>query len=175
MGLVEKMKSGPLAPIFTVRFIKFCTVGSSGVGVNLFFLFVFADLFDIHANVSSAMAIFISTLSNFTVNEFWTFRDKRENAARNLFFRLIKFNLVSLGGGLIQWSVFVFFNTVWFLILSGHAQFEAYFDGSSSWLLKPIFSPPEVGGFKYVSQLMGIGVATFWNFLLNFYWTWRQK
>jgi len=172
---VEKMKSGLFAPIFTLRFIKFCTVGSSGVVVNLVFLFLFADLLNIHTNVSSALAIFVATLSNFTVNELWTFSDKRQNAARNLFLRLVKFNLVSLGGGLIQWTVFVFFNTMWFLVLSGHAQFEAYFDGASSWLLKPVTEPPDVGGFKYASQLIGIGVATFWNFLMNFHWTWRQK
>jgi len=175
LGFVEKMKGGILAPIFTLRFIKFCAVGSSGVVVNLLFLFIFADLLEIHTNVSSALAIFVSTLSNFAVNELWTFSDKRLNAARNLFLRLVKFNLVSLGGGLIQWMVFVVFNTIWFLILSGHAQFENYFDGTSSWLLKPVLEPPDVGGFKYFSQLAGIGVATFWNFLLNFYWTWRQK
>ena len=36
-----------------------------------------------------------------------------------------------------------------------------------------VASPPDVGNLKFFSQLLGIGLATFWNFLANFYWTWK--
>jgi putative flippase GtrA len=27
----------------------------------------------------------------------------------------------------------------------------------------------------YVSKVLGIGAATFWDYLLNFYWTWAKR
>jgi putative flippase GtrA len=35
--------------------------------------------------------------------------------------------------------------------------------------------PPEIGYGVYVSQLAGIAVATVWNYLANFFWTWRAE
>ena len=37
-----------------------------------------------------------------------------------------------------------------------------------------IMEPPDVGNGIYLSQIAGIGVATVWNYLANFYWTWRS-
>ena len=36
----------------------------------------------------------------------------------------------------------------------------------------------DVGGFStavVTTQLIGIGVATLWNFFVNFYWTWKKE
>jgi len=106
-----------LAPVFTARFVKFCTVGASGVVVNFAVLGLLTTL-GVHNNVASALAIELSILSNFAVNFRWTFADKRE-AGGTLMRQCGRFHLVSLGGALIQFSVFVVMNMLWFAFLAG--------------------------------------------------------
>jgi len=89
------------------RFIKFCAVGASGVLVNeglLWLLTEFAGLFYL---VSSAIAIEVSIITNFLLNESWTFRD-RSPEHKGLFRRGAKFNTVSLGGLAINMSALFF-------------------------------------------------------------------
>jgi len=166
-----------LKPVFTARFVKFCTVGFSGVFVNLGFLLLFADILDIQINIASALAIEISILSNFVINELWTFRDRRGNGT--IMARGAQFNLVSLLGAFVQWSVFVTLNVFAFLLLASSEVVDQYWSqaGDGFWprFIHPIVEPPPVGNFKYLSQLVGIGVATFWNFLVNFNWTWSGR
>jgi len=166
-----------LSPIFTRRFAKFCSVGASGVVVNLGFLYLFADAIGLHTNAASALAIELSILSNFLINETWTFSDLRENGSFAK--RAIRFNLVSLVGAMIQWSLFVMLNVAWMLMLAEPQELAAYHGGYTGWIdrwiIHPVLKPPDVGTMKYVSQLFGIGVATFWNFLVNVHWTWGPK
>jgi putative flippase GtrA len=166
-----------ILPFFTTRFIKFSCVGASGVGVNLAALFFFADVLRLHANFSSALAIEVSILSNFLLNEYWTFRDRRmESGTFGL--RALRFNLVSLVGALVQWSVFVYANLAWAIMIFSPADLLAYHAAAENllqrWVLHPVLQPPEVGYLMYASQLLGIGIATFWNFLVNVHWTWRK-
>lgn len=146
--------------------------------VNLGFLAVFVEIMGLHVNLSSAFAIEISIISNFVINELWTFRDRRKGGG-NVWFRAIQFHVVSFLGGIIQWTVFVSLNVIWLWLLAESTEFSDYFSGASHWfdayVLRPILDPPDVGSMKYISQLFGIGVATFWNFLVNFYWTWKQE
>lgn len=163
--------------LFSKRFLKFGTVGASGVGVNLVFLWLFADLLALHANLASALAIEVSIISNFLLNEVWTFSD-RKNGEVGLLGRALRFHMVSLLGAVIQWGIFVTCNVVWLFAVQGSAGAGGYFDGAGwleNYLYKPIAEPPEVGDLKYLSQLFGIAAATFWNFFANFYWTWKQS
>lgn len=164
-----------LNPILSRRFLKFCSVGASGVIVNLAFLAFFADALQLQTNIASALAIEISIISNFIINEWWTFKDRRRESG-SLVKRAMQFNLVSIIGGLIQWTVFVAMNLMWQLMLqtdsdpliqSGGSLLDRYF-------FQPILHPADVGMLKYCSQLFGIGIATFWNFLANFHWTWSK-
>ncbi len=168
-----------LQPFFTSRFLKFCGVGASGVAVNLGVLFLLAEVFRLNANLSSAVAIEISIVSNFIINEFWTFSDRSQAASTSWQARAVRFHVVSILGGVMQWMVFVAFNAAWFHFLADARQVEAYFGGPGEWFervaVRLVFDPPDVGGWKYLSQLVGIGVATFWNFLVNFYWTWKEE
>jgi putative flippase GtrA len=167
-----------LGPLFSARFLKFCAVGASGVGVNLFCLFLLADLMDLQTNLASALAIEASILSNFVANEWWTFRDLRTLAGTSTS-RLVRFNLVSIAGGVLQWSVFVAANLAWLYAFGAPGALDAYHGGATDaftrYVIHPVLAPPEVGAWKYASQLVGIGLATFWNFLVNFHWTWSQK
>jgi putative flippase GtrA len=167
-----------LKPFFSTRFLKFLAVGASGVFVNLGALALLADALGIQVNLASALAIEISINSNFVINEVWTFRDCRE-PGRGLFKRLLQFHIVSIIGAMVQWTVFIVGNMCWLLILEGAGGFEHYAgqggSGLPSLIAQSVISPPDVGNLKYLSQLFGIGLATLWNFVANFYWTWRQK
>ena len=151
-----------LKPIFTVRFMKFCTVGASGVVVNLGCLALFTGVFGVQANLAAALAIEVSINTNFLINELWTFRDR--SAGKSGFLkRLVRFHLVSLVGAAIQWVVFVGMNSI-----------VAMACGQDVSLVAAVTDPPDVGSWMYLSQLTGIGVATIWNFIANFYWTWKH-
>ncbi|WP_435552675.1 GtrA family protein [Natrinema sp. CGMCC1.2065] len=86
------------------RFVQFCFVGLSGVFVNVSLLYVAIEIAGIHYLLSSAIAIEISIISNFLLNEIWTFEEKvteDENRLR----RMVKFNLAYTGGMAINIAV----------------------------------------------------------------------
>lgn len=58
------------------RFQKFLVVGAVGLAVNQGLLFVFHDLLHLILSAASALAIFISMVVTFTLNERWTWHDR---------------------------------------------------------------------------------------------------
>lgn len=85
------------------RIIKFCTVGLSGVFVNIGLLYVLTEVFKLYYLVSACISVETSILTNFAINDLWTFRDRRR---RNSFMnRMLKFNAVSIFGLLINLTV----------------------------------------------------------------------
>lgn len=167
-----------LQPIVSVRFLAFCVVGTSGLLVNLGVLALLTEVLGLQVNLASALAIETSINSNFLINDLWTFRDRRKGAPPFVH-RWLQFHIVCLIGALLQWSVFVSSNTVCFFLTAGSEQIEAFHSaGNGFWsvyFLQPIVNPPDVGVWKYFSQILGIGAATLWNFLANFYWTWQKQ
>ena len=142
------------------RFLKFCAVGASGVVVNLAALALFGDGLGIHANIAAALAIELSIISNFLLNDGWTFSERNEGPR---WLRMGRFHAVSLVGAAIQWTVFVTLNATvaaWILHLPGE-----------TWSV--VTRPPDVGFYMYLSQLSGVVIATAWNFGANNFWTWR--
>lgn len=149
--------------------LRFAAVGLSGVFVNLGSLFLLADVLQLDRLVaragvdlavlgvadipSSALAIEISILWNFLLNNAWTFKHKNANARAGFFRRMVSYNVVSLVGLAIQVACFA--------LLSALAM--------------RLLALPEPGLWKYPAQLVGIGVAMGWNFLSNFYFTWAQE
>ncbi len=163
-----------LRPIFTVRFLKFCVVGASGVLVNLGALWLLTQA-DVRASYASAWAIEISILSNFAINERWTFADRSQGS---LLGRAVRFQLVSLVGGILQWLVFLASIVALLRLMHGPGAIEQYFAGEGPsfqhYVQRLVREPPDVGAGVYPAQLVGIAAATGWNFLANFYWTWRR-
>ncbi len=157
------------------RFLQFCSVGASGVVVNLG-MFALLDSMGVHRLLASAIAIEGSILSNFAANEFWTFRDRGVRNER--INRMFQFQLVSLIGGVIQFAIFAgcFFFAA---MLMGEIAGQLTTDGTSpDWLasLKTfILDPPDIGYLMYLAQLVGIGAATGWNFVANLFWTWGES
>jgi len=82
----------------TIRFIKFCLVGLSGVLVNEGLLWLLTEGLGLFYVFSAAISIETAILTNFTLNEIWTFRDRRSPGIKSVLGRGLKFNLVSIGG-----------------------------------------------------------------------------
>ena len=75
------------------KFLKFCVVGLSGIIINEGLLWTLTDFAGFFYLISSAIAIEASILSNFFLNDIWTF--KRQRKTRFLA-RLGKFNLARI-------------------------------------------------------------------------------
>ena len=100
-----------------LRFIKFCLVGGSGVIVNygLYWILTrlagFTPLDDtatggiISGNLAMAISIETSIITNFILNNYFTFADRNVRGLKAFFSRLFNFNLICLIGGLIQIGV----------------------------------------------------------------------
>ena len=170
-GLQERLK-----PFFTIAFLKFCAVGASGVVVNLGILAALQSA-SVRSTTASAIAIYTSILTNFVMNEWWTFKDRREHG--QFLRRALRFQLVSFVGASVQWAVFVGSNVALLGLVYGHTSVTTYFTDVDSTFITmakhAVLTPPEIGRWILLSQVCGIGVATVWNFLANFNWTWRSQ
>jgi putative flippase GtrA len=158
------------------RFLKYGTVGASGVLVNMGGLFLLADAIGIHTNLAALLAIECSVLNNFVWNEVWTFRDRRVEG--QLLARAGRFHLVSIVAVVVQVACFVLLNLLWFRLNASPAERAAYFSSSLPLLeqvTRPLLQPPDVGALKYISQAAGIGLAVIWNFSANLRWTWSAR
>jgi len=76
------------------HFIPFSIVGLSGVFVNTGILYGLTEFLGIHYLYSSIIAIEISIITNFLLNNFWTWSHRKLKTT--FLSRLFKFNLVSL-------------------------------------------------------------------------------
>jgi dolichol-phosphate mannosyltransferase len=87
------------------RLFRFAVVGTSGVGVNALCLWLLTEVGRLHYLVSSPIAIELSILSNFALNDRWTFRHARDAAAWPT--RLGRFHVTAAGGAAINWGTIV--------------------------------------------------------------------
>ncbi len=87
------------------EFIKFALVGCSGVLVNLI---SFTMLMDIGVNtyVASPIAIEASIISNFLLNNYWTFSTRQSPDRVRI--KGLKFNVISLAALAVSYTTFVF-------------------------------------------------------------------
>ncbi|MGH1363521.1 MAG: GtrA family protein [Calditrichia bacterium] len=74
------------------RFAKFAAVGGSGVVVNMLVIYLFTEFGQFHYTVSSLFAIELSILFNFTLNNAWTWADRKETP---LFERLRNYHIAA--------------------------------------------------------------------------------
>ncbi len=126
------------------RFIKFCLVGLSGVGVNLGLTWALTEFIGLHYVVSNAIGIETSIISNFLLNNFFTFPDRNSPGIIAFLGRLGKFNLASFVGAGINLG--------------------------STWLFTDM-----LGLYYLISNIIGIVLATLWNYLANNWWTWSWR
>lgn len=87
------------------EFIKFCVVGASGVVVNLGIYVLLSKFLKVPLEFASPVAIEISIISNFMLNNVWTFTNRNTGAA--LLLKLWRFHLVSGLAGLMNYSILI--------------------------------------------------------------------
>jgi dolichol-phosphate mannosyltransferase len=83
---------------------KFSLVGISGFIVNQGMLAILIELVHMDVKWAGIIAIELSIISNFLLNNFWTWRDKRE---QHIFLRFFKYHLVTLVSGGLNYAVLI--------------------------------------------------------------------
>jgi dolichol-phosphate mannosyltransferase len=94
------------------RFLKFALVGGSGVLVNLGVYWLITRF--LHVNIYGAQAVSFeaSVISNFLLNNFFTFADRRVSRTLPFIVQFLKFNVISLAGYGIQVAALFLLHTV---------------------------------------------------------------
>ena len=99
------MASGSNPSFFSLayhhHFVKFAIVGGIGIVVNEGLLILIRSM-GVYYLTAGAVAIEISILSNFVLNDLWTFRDRRTGTAA---VRLAKFNALMIAGLVLNLAV----------------------------------------------------------------------
>jgi len=132
-NLIHKIKS------FKQYFGKFAIVGVTGIFINQGLLTFFVEN-GMRVGIASIIAIEVSILTNFLLNNFWTWQQKGKTG---FWKRFLKYHLVTAVSGGINWIA-----------------------------LKILTS---LGLHYFISNLIGIGLGTGINFLLNNFWTFNIK
>ncbi len=144
------------------RFIKFCIVGGSGVIVNLALVWVGNDvLFETmgewwRTSLSYLLGIIVSILTNFLLNDFWTWRDRRGSGASSFLGRLVKYYAVSAIAALLQYLTSLGVTALLALVLHGSASAVV-----AVW-------------WKLLAVLAGVALGTAVNFVVNHFWTYGK-
>jgi dolichol-phosphate mannosyltransferase len=94
------------------RFVKFCAVGLSGIIVNQGFLWLLTEFGGPKYYVSALFGIEASIISNFILNDYFTFKDRRTGKSKSFLLRLLKFNAICLSGAGIQYGLLLLFTSV---------------------------------------------------------------
>lgn len=139
IGLYDT-RFGRLVP---VRFIKYGIVGASGVLVNQAGLFAGIGWFHLTEERALILGIELSIISNFILNNYFTFRDRKKTRFFDLIYGLFLFHIISVVGAVINYAVAV--------LLSNSYGINIYW-----------------------ANMIGIIIATIWNFMLNLHWTWKE-
>ena len=85
----------------TIRLFRFATVGFFGYLINALFLKIFTEL-QLSGLIVWGGSTEMAIVSNFTLNNLWTFKADQIKGIKDLVFKFLQFNLTSIGGLLIQ-------------------------------------------------------------------------
>lgn len=83
------------------RFFKFGVVGFTGFLINAAGLEIFYRL-GLQTAIAAAIGAELAIISNFTLNNFWTFSEKKITSLGKVIIKFLQFNFTSLGAILIQ-------------------------------------------------------------------------
>ena len=122
------------------RPLRFGVVGVSGIAVNSAVLWVLVRELHLAVALGSVVATETAILSNFLLNDRWTFRGLSE---RPFVQRLLRFNGVALGGMVITAGILT--------ALASYTHLHLL-----------------------IANLLAVGAATGWNYVVNSRWTWRS-
>ncbi len=129
-----------------VRFLKFCVVGTTGFVVDTGILNGLIFLGGWIPVLAKAVSFTAAVMNNFLWNRYWTYPESR---SKPIWQQISQFFMVNTAGLGINLAVF----------------------GTVSGLLIPRL------GMKWgvnIAQVIAVGVALFWNFLANRFWTYND-
>ncbi len=93
--------------IFQPRILKFAVVGLSGVIVNMGLLYLLTRFGGLYYIVSSVIAIEVSILTNFVLNDIWTWKDREK---KSYWKRMLQYHIsVGITAVLANWLLLIFF------------------------------------------------------------------
>lgn len=92
------------------RFQKFLIVGALGFATNQGFLSLFHSAMGYSVRASSPVAIFISMMVTFYLNEIWTWHDRGSGRVLS---RARTYVPINIGGLAINWAVLTFLHDSW--------------------------------------------------------------
>ncbi len=134
--------------LWSWRFFKFGLVGFSGFLVNAGFFELLAFTFDIfRPSIAAIISGELSVLSNYTLNNYFTFKDRRAISAIDFLKKLAIFNfsaifILALQGGMVRLGEFV--------------------AGGNDWIIR---------GFFFASIILGLAI----NYLVYTKIIWRRS
>ncbi len=108
-GYFDQLKVQFFGKFMSRTFIKFALTGFSGVFVNLGSFQLLLN-FGVHKLLASPVAIELSIISNFLLNNYWTFRDRALADKKRV--RGLKYNLVSLVTLMLSYGTFVLLSSL---------------------------------------------------------------
>ena len=88
-------------------FLKYCCVGLVGSVVNLSIYLILTRYFQIPLQIASLIAIETSIVSNFLLNNYWTFKQRTKKLS--MFRRLVNFHIAASISGIIFYYLFFLF------------------------------------------------------------------
>ncbi|MGD8779267.1 MAG: GtrA family protein [Ignavibacteria bacterium] len=87
-------------------FGKFALVGSLGMLVNQGVLTLLTLVYNVNLEIAGIVSIEFSILSNFFLNNSWTWKEKRENS---FLIRFLRYHLVTFVSGAANYAVLLLF------------------------------------------------------------------
>ena len=147
------------------RILKFGIVGVSGIPINLFFVWLGkVSLFTwcgqgCSDGLSYLLGIVISIFTNFLLNYWWTWKDRRGTMdIPNFFRKMVMFYMVSAIAAVVQYLITI---------------------GASAWLKSyPSMTVALSGNYRVYNLIappIGIAVAFVVNYVVNNRWTFRAE
>lgn len=113
------------------RFLKFLVVGFLGLGLNFAGYRGFIDVFKWHPALANFVGAEAAVISNFYLNNRWTFADRRHRGLKDYLVKFFHFNLTSAVGVILIQS-----GTIWLLTsLIGRQQYVISFLIATSFLV----------------------------------------
>jgi dolichol-phosphate mannosyltransferase len=94
------------------RLLKFGAVGASGIVVNEGLLWLLTRFASLQYYISAIFGIEASIISNFILNDYFTFHDRRTIQGKSFPARLLRFNITCLAGAGIQYGLLVLCTSV---------------------------------------------------------------
>lgn len=127
------------------QFFRFCVVGGIGFVINTLGLRFFAESAHWHPAAASAAGAEFAIISNFILNNFWTFQEKKITVPIRMVLKFLQFNLTSVGAIIIQFVV------VWLGVkLFGRPLYMLYF-------------------------VIAVSIGLVWNYFMYTHLVWKTK